>query len=224
VGWGTLGLSRRKNGSRVGRKGTFSFFLRSCALYTISRLFSFAFALHRLDLHRRPSELNFSYRLQLFLPRPSLPLDPILLCISELLPKIDTLQNSPLSNKRTQGPNREIIAYLRSADLKDVLPPASPALARKFLVRSIPLSRIYLSMMQIADDIYFMCPGEQFSPTSLVWLTSLLWGEVYVSGMSPVGLWNGTQVKLFGVKAAPRGRRDIVRPLPSLDLHIRVFL
>ncbi|KAL7413962.1 high-temperature-induced dauer-formation protein-domain-containing protein [Mrakia frigida] len=105
-----------------------------------------------------------------------LPLDPILLFISELLPKVESLQTS-----KTQGPNKEIIKFLRSVTLLDVLPPAPPVLARKFL----------------------------FSQTSQIWLTSLLWGEIYVSGMSPLGLWTGTSVKLFGVKAAPPGRRDI---------------
>jgi hypothetical protein len=40
----------------------------------------------------------------------------------------------------------------------------------------------------------------QFSQSSLIWLTCLLWGETYVAGMSPAALWIGTHVKLFGVK------------------------
>ncbi|CED83440.1 Proteins containing regions of low-complexity [Phaffia rhodozyma] len=105
-----------------------------------------------------------------------LPLDPILLMISELLPKVEARQMI-----KTQGPNKEILQLLREVTLTDVLPSAPPIVARKFF----------------------------FSPTSLIWETSLLWGEIYVAGLAPVGLWTGTTIKLFGVKSAPPGRRDL---------------
>ena len=42
----------------------------------------------------------------------------------------------------------------------------------------------------------------QWSDASLVWLTSLIWGEIYVRGMTPLGIWNATNVRLFFVKHA----------------------
>lgn len=51
-----------------------------------------------------------------------------------------------------------------------------------------------------------LLPFSQFTQSSLIWLTCLLWGEVYVAGMSPAALWTGTHVKLFGVKVRPLSR------------------
>ncbi|KAG9086018.1 hypothetical protein FS749_003968, partial [Ceratobasidium sp. UAMH 11750] len=57
-----------------------------------------------------------------------------------------------------------ILDLLRSANLSDVLPPIGPLAPRKF----------------------------QWSDASLVWLNSLLWGEIYVRGTTPLGVWNAT--------------------------------
>lgn len=46
----------------------------------------------------------------------------------------------------------------------------------------------------------------QWSEASLVWLSSLIWGEVYVHGTAYLGIWNGTNVRLFGVRQAPQAR------------------
>lgn len=64
---------------------------------------------------------------------------------------------------------------LKGVSLDDVLPPAPPLLPRKF----------------------------QWSPQSCVWLTSLLWGDIYVAGLTPLGVWKDTTVRLFSVKQAP---------------------
>ncbi|KAG9095774.1 hypothetical protein FRC06_009431 [Ceratobasidium sp. 370] len=72
-----------------------------------------------------------------------------------------------------------IIDLLRSANLSGVLPPVGPLAPRKF----------------------------QWSDASLVWLNSLLWGEIYVRGTTPLGIWNATNVRLFGVKHTPQPRR-----------------
>ncbi|KAG8687391.1 hypothetical protein FRC08_011985, partial [Ceratobasidium sp. 394] len=72
-----------------------------------------------------------------------------------------------------------ILDLLRSANLSDVLPPIGPLAPRKF----------------------------QWSDASLVWLNSLLWGEIYVRGTTPLGVWNATNVRLFGVKHTPQPRR-----------------
>lgn len=42
----------------------------------------------------------------------------------------------------------------------------------------------------------------QWSDGALTWLTALVWGEIYVKGLSPLGLWNGTNIRLFHVKHA----------------------
>jgi hypothetical protein len=47
----------------------------------------------------------------------------------------------------------------------------------------------------------------QWSVASSIWLTSLLWGDIYVSMLSN---FNGTHVKLFGVKQAGPSRREQV--------------
>ncbi|KAG8742998.1 hypothetical protein FRC10_000568 [Ceratobasidium sp. 414] len=72
-----------------------------------------------------------------------------------------------------------ILDLLRSANLSDVLPPLGPLAPRKF----------------------------QWSDASLIWLNSLLWGEIYVRGTTPLGIWNATNVRLFGVKHTPQPRR-----------------
>ncbi|CAE6422281.1 unnamed protein product [Rhizoctonia solani] len=72
-----------------------------------------------------------------------------------------------------------ILDSLRSANLGHVLPSPGPLAPRKF----------------------------HWSDASLVWLNSLLWGEIYVRGTTPLGVWNGTNVRLFGVKHTPQPRR-----------------
>ncbi|KDQ20543.1 hypothetical protein BOTBODRAFT_26557 [Botryobasidium botryosum FD-172 SS1] len=100
-----------------------------------------------------------------------LPLDPVLLTIAELLPKVHSLQAS--LNRPTTTP--AILDFLRSVTLQHVLPPTPPLNPRKFL----------------------------WSDASIVWLTSLLWGELYVRGTAPLGIWNSTAVRLFGVRHSP---------------------
>jgi hypothetical protein len=96
-----------------------------------------------------------------------LPLDIILLTISELLPKIQEMQPATTS---------QIMDFLRSVTLDHVLPnPPPPFVARKF----------------------------QWSDASIVWQTSLIWGEIYVRGTTPLAIWNSTNVRLFGVRHTP---------------------
>lgn len=40
----------------------------------------------------------------------------------------------------------------------------------------------------------------QWTDASIVWLTSLMWGEIYVHNISPLGIWAFTSVRLFHVK------------------------
>ncbi|KAF8761031.1 Dyggve-Melchior-Clausen syndrome protein [Rhizoctonia solani] len=82
------------------------------------------------------------------------------------------------SGNRTSS-TAAILDLLRSANLNHVLPPPGPLAPRKF----------------------------HWSDASLVWLNSLLWGEIYVRGTTPLSIWNGTNVRLFGVKHTPQPRR-----------------
>lgn len=103
-----------------------------------------------------------------------LPLDPVLVAISELLPKFQDSQPATRG-----GPSSKVFNLLKGASLTDVLPPAPPVIPRRFL----------------------------WSPQSCIWLSSLLWGDIYVAGLAnPTGVWRDTTVRLFGVKQAPSKR------------------
>jgi len=107
-----------------------------------------------------------------------LPLDPVMLVISELLPKVHDLQAS-LSKANTTP---AIIDFLASANLSHVLPRPPGITPRRFV----------------------------WSDASIIWLASLIWGEVYVRGTTPLGIWNGTNVRLFYVKhSQAQGRGQI---------------
>jgi hypothetical protein len=92
--------------------------------------------------------------------------------ISELLPKIQDTQ------RPSGAPSSKIFNLLKdpttSESLLEHLPPAQPITPRKF----------------------------QWSTQSSIWLTSLLWGDIYVAGLTSVGVWRDTTVRLFGVKQA----------------------
>lgn len=100
---------------------------------------------------------------------PRLPLDPVLVAISELLPKIQDTQ------RPSGAPSSKVFNLLKEISLSEVLPPALPIQPRRF----------------------------QWSTQSGIWLTSLLWGDIYVAGLTSVGVWRDTVVRLFGVKQAP---------------------
>jgi hypothetical protein len=122
-----------------------------------------------------------------------LPLDAVQLTIAELSPKVQELQ----ANGSRASSTAAILDLLRSANLSHVLPPPGPLAPRKFHVSA--LSRLH--------EYYPHTIILQWSDASLVWLNSLLWGEIYVRGTTPLGIWNGTNVRLFGVKHTPQPRR-----------------
>lgn len=127
-----------------------------------------------------------------------LPLDSVMLAISELMPKLHELQVAHQTN-----PTGPILDYLGHISLKHILPTPPPLNPRKFIVRY----RISISPLRpnIADT-----PISQWSESSLVWLSSLIWGEIYVRGMTPLGIWNLTNVRLFYVKHAQNPQRQTV--------------
>ncbi|KAI0831071.1 high-temperature-induced dauer-formation protein-domain-containing protein [Trametes gibbosa] len=113
-----------------------------------------------------------------------LPLDTILLVISELLPKVQSLKSSLSAATATSA----ITDMLRSANLDQVLAKPPPLSPRRFM----------------------------WSEASIVWLTSLIWGEIYVRGMTPLGIWNNTAVRLFYVKHAQAQQRQITETVTNV--------
>lgn len=49
-----------------------------------------------------------------------------------------------------------------------------------------------------------------------MWLSSLIWGEIYVRGMTPLGIWNSTSVRLFYVKHAQIPQRQLTDTVSSV--------
>lgn len=47
-------------------------------------------------------------------------------------------------------------------------------------------------------------------------MTSLIWGEIFVRGTTPLGLWNATNVRLFYVKHAQAQTRQISEAVSSV--------
>ncbi|KAG8817632.1 hypothetical protein FRC17_011140, partial [Serendipita sp. 399] len=113
-----------------------------------------------------------------------LPIDPILLTITELLPKVQQIQSS--MNRPSSSP--AVLDFLRVVDLKRTLPQPPLVQLRPFL----------------------------WTESSLVWITSLIWGDIYVKGMSPLALWNGTNVRLFYVKQAQPAQRQITEAVSNV--------
>ncbi|KAG6329974.1 hypothetical protein ID866_9117 [Astraeus odoratus] len=113
-----------------------------------------------------------------------LPLDTVMLVISELLPKIQGLQ-AGIQKANNAG---VIVDFLGNVSLVDVLPPVPALHPRRFL----------------------------WSDASVVWLTSLIWGEIYVHGMAPLGIWNSTNVRLFLVKHTHSQPRQITDTMSTV--------
>jgi len=113
-----------------------------------------------------------------------LPLDTVMLMISELLPKVQEMQAS----QKAATSASTILDFLGSVTLVDVLPPAPPLSPRRFV----------------------------WSDASIVWLTSLIWGEIFVRGMTPLGIWNSTNIRLFFVKHSQNQQRQITETVSSV--------
>jgi len=112
-----------------------------------------------------------------------LPLDSVMIVISELMPKVQELQT-----QSTITSTKSIMDLLSRVNLSHVLPAPPPLNPRRFV----------------------------WSEPSIVWLSSLIWGEIYVRGMSPLGIWNGTNVRLFFVKHTQHQSRQITEAVSSV--------
>ncbi|KAH9951382.1 high-temperature-induced dauer-formation protein-domain-containing protein [Amylocystis lapponica] len=113
-----------------------------------------------------------------------LPLDPIMLVISELLPKVHESQTS----FNPTNVNAAVTDIIRSATLEHFLPKPPTLIPRRFM----------------------------WSDASIIWLTSLIWGEIYVRGMTPLGIWNSTTVRLFYVKHTQTQQRQITETVTNV--------
>ena len=133
-----------------------------------------------------------------------LPLDPVMLVISELLPRVHDLQAS--LNKANTTP--AIMDFLASANLTHVLPHPQSVTPRRFVVSPGDSSWGRAAKLTI--------PTSQWSDASIIWLASLIWGEVYVRGTAPLAIWNGTNVRLFYVKHSQvQGRGQITETVTN---------
>jgi len=81
-----------------------------------------------------------------------------------------------------------IVDFLSTVSLGHVLPEITPVTPRRFM----------------------------WSDASIIWLTSLIWGEIYVRGMTPLGIWNATNVRLFYVKHAQNQPRQITEAVSTV--------
>ncbi|KAG5645827.1 hypothetical protein DXG03_005168 [Asterophora parasitica] len=113
-----------------------------------------------------------------------LPLDSVMLIISELLLKVQEIQATSHKANSTSI----IVDFLSKVSLKHVLPEAPVPSPRRFM----------------------------WSDASIVWLTSLIWGEIYVRGMTPLGIWNATNVRLFYVKHSLTQPRQITETVSNV--------
>ncbi|KAF8061471.1 high-temperature-induced dauer-formation protein-domain-containing protein [Lyophyllum atratum] len=113
-----------------------------------------------------------------------LPLDSVMILISELLPKVQELQ----ATRHKANSTSIIVDFLSKVSLKHVLPETPIPSPRRFL----------------------------WSDASVVWLTSLIWGETYVRAMTPLGIWNATNVRLFYVKHSPNQPRQITETVTNV--------
>ncbi|KAF8803522.1 hypothetical protein BYT27DRAFT_7195356 [Phlegmacium glaucopus] len=100
----------------------------------------------------------------------------------------DVIQKVEDMQKHNTVPSSAVIQFLSNIDLSHVLSPKAPTAARKFM----------------------------WSEASLVWLSSLIWGEIYVRGMTPLGIWNATNVRLFFVKHTQSQQRQITETVSNV--------
>ncbi|KAF8162962.1 high-temperature-induced dauer-formation protein-domain-containing protein [Crassisporium funariophilum] len=100
----------------------------------------------------------------------------------------DVIQKVEDMQRHRTIPSTEVIKFLSNVNLAHVIPANPPSTARKFM----------------------------WSEASSVWLTSLIWGEIYVRGMSPLGIWNATMVRLFLVKHTQTQPRQITETVSNV--------
>ncbi|KAF0344411.1 ubp5 interacting protein ftp10 [Gigaspora margarita] len=72
--------------------------------------------------------------------------------------------------------DQKVLDFLRTTSLVGILSPPQPIFIRKF----------------------------QWSEASVVWFASMLWAQVYLASSSHLGIFNGTNVKLFLVKSSTK--------------------
>ncbi|KAF8892642.1 high-temperature-induced dauer-formation protein-domain-containing protein [Infundibulicybe gibba] len=120
--------------------------------------------------------------------------------IFELCPDTEGLIRLLRGSKELQASRHKansttaIVDFLSSATLKHVLPPAPPLTPRRFIFE---LSVTVVGRVDRLVDIVDM--GRNLRP-----------------GMSPLGIWNGTNVRLFYVKHAQHQQRQITEAVSNV--------
>ncbi|KAF9483787.1 hypothetical protein BDN70DRAFT_851104 [Pholiota conissans] len=100
----------------------------------------------------------------------------------------DSIQKVEDMQRHRTVPSTEVLKFLSNINLEHVLPSKPPVSTRRFV----------------------------WSDASLVWLTSLIWGEIYVRGMTPLAIWNATNVRLFLVKHTQTPQRQITETVTNV--------
>ncbi|KAI0797781.1 high-temperature-induced dauer-formation protein-domain-containing protein [Abortiporus biennis] len=105
------------------------------------------------------------------------------------------IQDLQASRSATSA-NTAIIDFLHSVNLEHLLPKPSALAPRR----------------------------HNFTDASVVWLTSLIWGEAYVRNMTPLGIWNTTSVRLFYVKHTQAQQRQLTDTVSNVVGGVRGLL
>ena len=144
---------------------------------------------------------------------PNLPLHTMLTLIKTLAPHMP-----PVPAASTAAPDSTTAASRRSSVGPD------PALV-EFLNKTVPSSISHPTIATVlSDPTPIQIHTFEWSPLSLGWYESLLWGLIYAGEMvvgdgaaGTVGVWNGTAVKLFQVQEGRREGPSLSRPKGAVD-------
>uniref|UniRef100_A0A8H7Y292 RecA family profile 1 domain-containing protein n=1 Tax=Psilocybe cubensis TaxID=181762 RepID=A0A8H7Y292_PSICU len=100
----------------------------------------------------------------------------------------DVVQKVEDMQRHRTVPSADVLKFLSNVNLDHIFPTKPPISSRRFL----------------------------WSDASLIWVTSLIWGEIYVHAMSPLGIWNATNVRLFLVKHTQNQQRQITETVTNV--------
>ncbi|KDN39617.1 hypothetical protein K437DRAFT_9733 [Tilletiaria anomala UBC 951] len=112
-----------------------------------------------------------------------LPLNTLEVALNYLVPKVEEFSASQTVANK-QNADERVLAFLREQSLKGLLPDAPP-ISRPF----------------------------QWNEHAAIWLQSYLWGVIYVTALLPLGIWTGTNARLFALKV----QQDKVRRRSSVS-------
>jgi High-temperature-induced dauer-formation protein len=143
---------------------------------------------------------------------PNLPLHTILTLIKTLAPHMPPLSTaSAIADTPTEGSRR---------------PSLTDSALVEFLNSTVPSTVSHPTIATLlSDPTPIRIHTFEWSPLSLGWYESLLWGFIYAAEMivgdgasaGTVGVWNGTAVKLFQVQEGKKEGPSLSRPKGAVD-------